>query len=291
MNAAAERPAPPTRAEVVAYLRELLDAEPPLPEEVSEAGRTANGTRLLKLAAERFPSAPFLLVQEAVRVIGSDEEAEIEDDEQEAAQLAAMVAICQRHGVPEDTPIEQGLAIAAERGDADAICFVTEMRRPEYRVHEALFRAALAAHPAWSQDGASFVCDGTMDSPETDTALVDWYQHTHPRDARAITAAVEASLPGRDPEARRAWGTAVRRHADDDDCADILLAWTIVGRIEDGGSDYLTATDNELAAETRLGSIAIDQAFAALECIGAIIRSPAGIHLAKRILEVPRAPA
>ncbi|MGF3026697.1 hypothetical protein ACQVP2_28245 [Methylobacterium aquaticum] len=171
------------RAALVAHLRGVLESVPA--EIVQDHAALA---RHIEIAVEaRFPAAAAAAVLEAINVIQSDDEAAAEDEARERAQIASMVEMCQRHGIPEGMAMGEALRLMAGRGEPAAIALLAEMESPAYRTREALAEAALEAHPAWTRDGEAWTLAEGAAGPASDDDLVDWYQRTHPRKARAIT--------------------------------------------------------------------------------------------------------
>lgn len=172
-----------TRAELVTHLRTVLEETPP---EIFDDS-TAFVRHIERAVEVRFPDVAATTVLEAIEVIRSDDEAAEEDEERERAKVAAMVDMCQRHAIPQDTPMGEALRLMAERGEPAAIALLAEMNSPAYRVREALVDAALKAHPAWYRDGDRWTIADDTAGPVSDDDLVDWFQRTHPHEARAIT--------------------------------------------------------------------------------------------------------
>lgn len=267
-----------TRAELVTHLREVLEIIPP-----EIAGDGALLTQHISDVTEaRFPGVPAALVLEALRVIRFDNDAVQEDEIREHARLTevfwTMIEMRQRHAISEDTPMGEALRLMADRGEPAAISFLAQTNNPAYRSRVALVMAAMDAHPAWSRNGEEWVLDGDASAPVTDDDLVDWYQRTHPREARAIGDAVAASLPGRDPDARQAWSLAMIR-ASGDDAPMIGTSMAIITMVEEAEADFLEMPSPILANLPGLDADALEGVLRRLEDLGAIIRSPAGIHL------------
>lgn len=80
------------------------------------------------------------------------------------------------------------------------------------------------------------------------------------------------------------WRLAVMRAADLDDAPIIALAWVIEGMMPEDG-DCLTMPFATIATLASLTPADAEAAMARLERAGLVIRSPAGIHLARRTLE------
>lgn len=277
-----ERPGPTAypRAEVVAHLRGVLDATPP---EIAGDG-PALVLRIGHAAEARFPGVSADLVLEAIAVIQADDEAAEEDEARERAQIEELVEMCRRHGLPEGMAMGDALHLMAERGEPAAIALLAGMETPAYRTSEALVEAALAAHPAWTREGEHWTLADEATGPVSDDDLVDWLQRTHPREARAIGDAVAASLPGRALHARQAWSLAMAR-AGGDDAPMIGTSMMIITLIEEADADFLELRSPILANLLGLDADVLEGALRRLEDLGAIIRSPVGIHLSARILE------
>jgi hypothetical protein len=65
----------------------------------------------------------------------------------------------------------------------------------------------------------------------------------------------------------------------------LCASMTIITLIEEGDADFLELPSPILANIPGLDADALEGALRRLEGLGAIIRSPAGIHLSARILE------
>lgn len=174
-------------ADVLAYLRAEWDAA--TGDDELEPGL---GDRLLRKVADRFPGILGPQALEAIKALDHELDAEAEAAEREDAALAAAVAICERHGIPADMTMSEGLRLAASRGDIEAAAFLAQANAPDRRVEAALWKAAAEAHPAWSCHGGGYVLDEDQPGPRSLDALTDWYQLTHPREALAIEEQVRA---------------------------------------------------------------------------------------------------
>lgn len=98
-------------------------------------------------------------------------------------------------GFPSGTPFRDVVIARAAQGHPRALAYLAEWNSPAHDARMALLAAAVEAHPAWHREGDSFVQDTNIDGPEDDTALVDWYQRTHPREAAAIEARFSRGAP------------------------------------------------------------------------------------------------
>jgi hypothetical protein len=89
--------------------------------------------------------------------------------------------------------LDEAVAIKAARGDPIALRWQKAMSTREYRLNEALSEAACQAHPQFEQIGDGewdWKGDGKMPSDEE---LIDWFQMTHPTEARRIEARYDAA--------------------------------------------------------------------------------------------------
>jgi hypothetical protein len=89
--------------------------------------------------------------------------------------------------------MEEAIEIKARQGDPIALHWQASMNTREYRLIEALGEAAHLAHPEWMQTREGhFEWTGDGEMPSED-AMIDWFQMTHPTEARRIEAEIEAS--------------------------------------------------------------------------------------------------
>jgi hypothetical protein len=172
-------------SEIVEFLRNLEISTDGDPEKEEAAFRDAN-----EALAERFPELQLEDFARAIEVLKHEYEAEAEKSFQQERELARMLTLLKRHRIPSDMPWNEALRVAVSRGDEEATAYLAELESPEHqrtlRVLAALMNAAVDAHPAWSRTNREWCYHEDVAGPETPEALIDWYQLTYPREARAI---------------------------------------------------------------------------------------------------------
>jgi hypothetical protein len=142
---------------------------------------------------KRFPNAPVAVVDRAMKIT-------LHELRERAAKSFRESESIKRVGSVFDGLEGQGLTlrqaaeIKAAQGDPIAISLLAKVNSREWRLGGALWRAACEAHPDWEAVGdGSFRFTG-KDQPQEPDELVDWFQLTHPRKARAVEAAIETRL-------------------------------------------------------------------------------------------------
>jgi hypothetical protein len=90
-------------------------------------------------------------------------------------------------GLPEGIELDEAARIKAARGDPQAIKYLAQTNTPEARKDEALADAAYRAHPLFTirPDGIIH-WDGDAEDGPTHDEVIDWFQMTHPAEARRI---------------------------------------------------------------------------------------------------------
>jgi len=170
------------RCDIVAWLRDLSERSDD--EELDEDARVR---LFLREGAERFPKMIKDELAAAIEAHKLEMAAELEAEEEKLRELEFMMAFCAKHNLPRDVSWAEGVRMVAERGDPEAQEILRELNSPDRAVADALLRAAVEAHPAWSCEGRMFLFNPEVGGPEDGLSLIDWYQRTHPRDASAIT--------------------------------------------------------------------------------------------------------
>ena len=106
-------------------------------------------------------------------------------DKQELAKEVGRIL----SGLPEGTTIEEACAIKAARGDAGARQLLARLNSREWRLGDALLKAAFDEHPSWVRIGEGVVLRLDPDAPEDDE-LIEWFQKNYPHQARAIERSI-----------------------------------------------------------------------------------------------------
>jgi hypothetical protein len=170
--------------DIVAALREMAHGD--RPDDLGEIHRRLD---------TRFPGIGNDQIKRAFDVL-SDElrEAKREADaEYRRATREIDEALYLLHGLPANTTIEEAVEIKAAQGDPIALQWRAIMSTRKYRVEEALEQAAYQAHPEWKEtpDG-HFEWKGDSAMP-SEAAMIDWFQMTHPTEARRIEVEIESA--------------------------------------------------------------------------------------------------
>jgi hypothetical protein len=94
-------------------------------------------------------------------------------------------------GLGETVTLDEAIEIKAAQGDLIALRWQAAMHTRQYRINEALGEGAHQAHPQFKQTPDHvwhWTGDGDMPS---ENAMIDWFQMTHPAEARQIEAEIE----------------------------------------------------------------------------------------------------
>jgi hypothetical protein len=109
--------------------------------------------------------------------------AQAEEWQQEAERARAAAQLFE--GLPKGITFEEACRIKAAQGSEFAQRSLAAMDSREHRVFEALFEAAVDLHPGWRRPDKE-----RRYAPES-RELVDWFQTTHPHEARNIEDSIE----------------------------------------------------------------------------------------------------
>jgi hypothetical protein len=109
--------------------------------------------------------------------------AKAEEWQQEADQARAAAKLFK--GLPKGITFEEACRIKAAQGSEFAQRSLTAMDSREHKVFEALFAAAVRLHPEWRRSKKERLY--ATESRE----LVEWFQTTHPHEARHIEDSIE----------------------------------------------------------------------------------------------------
>jgi len=145
-----------------------------------------------------FPDATVIEIAQAMEIVAFEAQQYAEERQRDAdqAQRHLTDALLIHAGLPEDIPFEEACKIKAARGDRLAQSYLDRFNSRPYRVRVALTKAAVERHPGWLlvEEGVYRQLDPTApDIPE----LIDWFQTTFPREAKAIDAEIERSRADR----------------------------------------------------------------------------------------------
>ncbi|ODM79934.1 hypothetical protein A6452_24260 [Bradyrhizobium elkanii] len=145
------------------------------------------GQMIVRLG-EQFPDASRDQITSAFKIAADDAREKVRKSQREAAALKTARPLLD--DMPKGTTLRQAAEIKAKRGDPLAIAFLEEINSPVVRIGEALWRAACEADPRWSRIGAGFKWNGEG-QPPSGAAMIEWFQMTHPTEARRIEAEIE----------------------------------------------------------------------------------------------------
>jgi hypothetical protein len=122
-------------------------------------------------------------------ILNHERKEQLAQFDREMKQSDAMIEIMS--GLPRGTVFYDACVIKAAQGHALARQALNKMNSREHRTYNALFDAAVDAHPGWKRDDneQGVYVKSKDDAPE-DHALVEWFQTTYPREARAIEDAI-----------------------------------------------------------------------------------------------------
>ncbi|KWV50481.1 hypothetical protein AS156_14240 [Bradyrhizobium macuxiense] len=137
---------------------------------------------------EQFPDAGLDQIEAAFKIAASDADETARRLQREAAALEGMGELLD--GMPKGTTVRQAAEIKAKRGDQLAIAFLAHINSPEVRIGEALWRAACEADPRWSKRGEGAYAWKGKGEPPSGEMMIEWFQTTHPTEARRIEAEV-----------------------------------------------------------------------------------------------------
>jgi hypothetical protein len=142
--------------------------------------------RKITAVISHLPAAEAMAVMELVTAMRVEAVAAVEAD-LEQFRLAGSVfdGLEDRRGLT----LKQAAEIKAAQGDAVAIALLKKWNSREHRLGLALLKAATEAHPDWVVEsrGYRFVGQG---EPQESNALIEWFQTTHPKQAKAVEAAI-----------------------------------------------------------------------------------------------------
>ena len=142
--------------------------------------------------ARQFPGAPEDQIARAFE-IAADEAREEEARLQHEANTLHVLALL-FDGMSEDVTVSQAVEIKAKQGNPLAIAILEQLNSVEYRRYHALWQAACEADPRWTKtDRGHLLWRGASGKAPSCDAMIEWFQTTHPREARRIEADIEAS--------------------------------------------------------------------------------------------------
>jgi hypothetical protein len=175
---------------IVASSRQpFVDAGRHMPTNIAKLARDivgwGPGADIGAMLAKHYPHATDAEIERAIEAAAHELEAEAERQMAQADALERLMALVGK--LEPGQTIGQKLRIMAARGDKRAQRILDSWNTRERRVSDALFEAAAAKHPDWRQDGNAWRYRGPT-KPEDDPAaqVIDWFQRTHPREARRI---------------------------------------------------------------------------------------------------------
>ncbi len=134
---------------------------------------------------EQFPDASHDQITAAFEIAADDAREEARKSQREAAALKTLRPLLD--GMPKGTTLGQAAEIKARLGDPLAMAFLADINSSQVRIGEALWRAACEADPRWSKNGNGFKWKGEGEPPTGET-MIEWFQMTHPGEARRIEA-------------------------------------------------------------------------------------------------------
>lgn len=158
--------------------RAVLDAPPELFENDKDYFEFLKSIAGRALTLEQVAAIDSIVVEES--------EAGLAELQRSADQRAAAKEILAE--LPETTTFAEACQIKAKQGNALAQRYADYFNSREYRVLQALGDAAADAHPGWKrEEKGHYEKDGG--APEGNE-LIEWFQKTHSREARAIEDAI-----------------------------------------------------------------------------------------------------
>jgi len=141
--------------------------------------------KIAGIVGEKFPTCTVGDMKRAFETLAMEERERAAELLRESEQITLQMRVFE--GLPPDTEFIDACRIKAAAGDWQAQRLLAEMESPEYRRREALGHAAYLAQ-GWKEDPAdpdALIWPGPGKPPEMEGAeLVDWFQRTHPRQAR-----------------------------------------------------------------------------------------------------------
>jgi|SRR5581483_1981716 len=143
---------------------------------------------------ERFPEISHDQISHALKVLSDElrEQVRESDARNREGQRACGEAIHIIDGLGEAITLDEAIEIKAALGDLVALRWRAAMNTKQYRLLDALGEAAHKAHPHFKQTPDKiWHWNGNGDMPSED-AMIDWFQMTHPTEARRIEAEIDA---------------------------------------------------------------------------------------------------
>ena len=124
-------------------------------------------------------------------LVGAEMRERIEQGTQQIEQDAAIAKIFEGH--PLEITLQEAAEIEAAAGNDIALALLEQFGSRKQRVFDALFEAAVDAHPDWRRDSPGHYSNltGAPLEDNAGTELVEWFQTNHPKQARAIEAAIK----------------------------------------------------------------------------------------------------
>jgi hypothetical protein len=154
--------------EVVAVIRDGVHAGTPVYETV------------VKLH-EIFPGIADSQIVRAARIVDHEEREAAEEADLEVQAWELLLPLFE--GLPEGTTLAEAVSIKAAQGDPIALSYQSHNKGRTSEV--ALWEAAVAIHPRWQNQERGYSWNGEGEPPSF-VAMIDWFQTTYPREARAI---------------------------------------------------------------------------------------------------------
>ena len=145
------------------------------------------GTKPEKFFAElqrRFPGATDSKIERCIDIADWEFRQRADHHATEAANLERLSVFFS--DMPEGMTLLEAAKTKAAGGDAAVIAILSNFNSDATRLSVALTSAAAEAHPGWKLNPDGSIKRTSDDGPDTPDALVDWFQLTHPRQARDI---------------------------------------------------------------------------------------------------------
>ncbi len=145
-----------------------------------------------RLMKEHFPHARQAEVKRAVEITVFELRERARREQAEAAAMRALQKLDSDVPDTEADTLGGKLRVKAARGSRQAQAILDRWNSREDRVATALFEAAADRHPDFTRADRGWRYSGKEQLPDDVSAwLVDWFQRTHPREARAIEDAID----------------------------------------------------------------------------------------------------
>jgi hypothetical protein len=142
--------------------------------------------------AQQFPGAPEYQIARAFEIAADEACEEVARLESEANILHVLELLLD--GMSEDITVSEAAEIKAKQGDPLAIAILEKLNSLEYRRYHALWQAACEADPRWTKtDRGHLLWRGENGKGPSGDAMIEWFQTTHPREARRIEAEIEGA--------------------------------------------------------------------------------------------------